>query len=97
MAHGQRRSRVRGGALGLALILAIVVDLIGGLLLHLPLTWMDYAIVVIFAGFIGFDWAKAQAYPKNLDNAIDSAADIYVDIVNIFIRILSIIGKNDSN
>ena len=54
---------------------------------------MDYVMVVIFAGYIGFDWAKAQAYPKTLDNAIDSAADIYVDIVNIFIRILSIMGN----
>ncbi len=85
-----------GRGLGIALLAAIAVELIGGLLLRLDLGFMDYAVVAIFAGYIGFDWAKAQAYPKTLDNAIDSAADIYVDIINIFIRILSILGrKND--
>ncbi|MBO7710809.1 MAG: US12 family protein [Lachnospiraceae bacterium] len=85
-----------GRVLIFALIGSIVIELIGGLLLHLPLGIMDYVVVVIFAGYIGYDWAKAQAYPKTLDNAIDSAADIYVDIINIFIRILSIIGKKDN-
>ena len=84
-----------GRALGIALIAAIVVEVVGGLLLHLNLSIMDYVVVLIFAGYIGYDWAKAQQYPKVLDNAIDSAADIYVDIINIFIRILSIIGKKD--
>ena len=32
----------------------------------------------------------------NYDNAIDSAADIYLDVVNLFIRILSITGKRRS-
>ncbi|MBO7709254.1 MAG: US12 family protein, partial [Lachnospiraceae bacterium] len=85
-----------GRVLIFALIGSIVIELIGGLLLHLPLGIMDYVVVVIFAGYIGYDWARAQAYPKTLDNAIDSAADIYVDIINIFIRILSIIGKKDN-
>ena len=82
-----------GRVLFFALIGSLVVELIGGLLFHLSLGIMDYIVVVIFAGYIGFDWAKAQAYPKTLDNAIDSAADIYVDIINIFIRLLSIMGK----
>ena len=85
-----------GRVLIFALIGSIAVELIGGLIFHLSLGIMDYVIVVIFAGYIGFDWAKAQAYPKTLDNAVDSAADIYVDIVNIFIRILSIMGRKDN-
>jgi FtsH-binding integral membrane protein len=28
-----------------------------------------------------------------MDNAVDSAADIYLDVVNLFVRILSITGK----
>ncbi|MBO7710376.1 MAG: US12 family protein, partial [Lachnospiraceae bacterium] len=58
-----------GRVLIFALIGSIVIELIGGLLLHLPLGIMDYVVVVIFAGYIGYDWAKAQAYPKTLDNA----------------------------
>ena len=79
-----------GRVLIFALLGSIAVELIGGLLLHYPMFWMNYVIVVIFAGYVGFDWAKAQVYPKTMDNAIDSAADIYIDIVNIFIRLLSI-------
>ena len=84
-----------GRVLIFALLGSIAIELIGGLIFHLSLGIMDYVVVVIFAGYIGFDLAKAQVYPKTLDNAIDSAADIYVDVVNIFIRILSIIGKKD--
>lgn len=84
-----------GRTLLFSLLGSIVIEVIGGLIFRLPLGFMDYVVVVIFAGYIGYDWAKAQAYPKTLDNAIDSAADIYVDIINIFIRILSIIGKKN--
>ena len=84
-----------GRSLGLALILSIVVELVAGFIFKANLQIMDYVIVIIFCGYIGFDWAKAQIYPKTLDNAIDSAADIYVDVVNIFIRLLIIFGKRD--
>lgn len=85
-----------GKTLGLSLIIAIVVELIGGLFFHLRLGVMDYIMVLIFSGYVGYDWSKAQAFPKTLDNAIDSAADIYVDIVNLFIRILRIMGKKNN-
>ena len=57
------------------------------------MTILDYAVALIFCGYIGLDWCRAQRYPKTLDNAIDSAADIYLDVVNLFIRVLSITGK----
>ncbi len=85
-----------GRGLFIALLASIVVDVIGTLLLRQRMGMMDYIIALIFCGLIGFDWAKAQVYPKTLDNAVDSAADIYVDVVNLFIRVLSIVGnKND--
>lgn len=83
-----------GKGLGIALLIALAVEIIGGLIFRLPLDFMDYGMVLLFAGYVGFDWARAQEYPKTLDNAIDSAADIFVDIVNIFIRILSIMARN---
>ena len=72
------------------------MELIGGLFFHLRLGVMDYIMVLIFSGYVGYDWSKAQIFPKTLDNAIDSAADIYVDIVNLFIRILRIMGKKNN-
>ena len=82
-----------GRTLLISLLGCIVVELIGGLLLGLSLTIIDYVVALIFCGYIGLDWHRAQQFPKTVDNAIDSAADIYLDVVNLFIRILSITGK----
>ncbi len=86
--------RSLGRVLFIALMGSIVVELIGGLIFHLRLGILDYVMVVIFSGYIGYNWSKAQAYPKTLDNAIDSAASIYVDIINIFLRVLRIMERN---
>ena len=40
----------------------------------------------------GFDWARANAIPKTADNAVDSAASLYMDIINLFLRILMILA-----
>ncbi len=55
----------------------------------------DIVFVIVFALYIGYDWQKAQAYPPTLDNAVDSAADIYVDIINLFVRLLAILGRKE--
>lgn len=83
-----------GRVLGLSLILAILFELgmmfFGGGAPH----FMDWVIAVIFCGYIGFDWARANMIPKTLDNAIDSAASLYLDIINLFLRILSILSRD---
>ena len=53
-------------------------------------TWVG---AVIFALYIGYDFWRAQQFPKTLDNAIDCSLDIYLDIINLFIRILRILGS----
>ena len=53
----------------------------------------DWIIALLFCGYIGFDWARANSIPKTLDNAVDSAASLYLDIINLFIRILSILSR----
>ena len=82
-----------GRTLFVSLIGCILVELIGSLVLGLPMTIIDYAVALIFCGYIGLDWHRAQQFPKTIDNAVDSAADIYLDVVNLFVRILSITGK----
>ena len=84
-----------GRTLVFALIGSILIEFVGGLFLGLALGWMDYVVVIIFAGFIGFDWARAQAYPKTFKNAVESSADIYMDVIVIFMRVLNILGKKD--
>ena len=82
-----------GRTLFISLLACIITQVVGVFLLKLPMTIIDYAVALIFCGYIGLDWCRAQQYPKTLDNAIDSAADIYLDVVNLFIRILAITGK----
>ncbi|MBR1550482.1 MAG: US12 family protein [Bacteroidales bacterium] len=87
--------------LGLGRTLAIT--LIVGLLAEVVATWLlgyrgelfDWLFVILFSGYIGYDVAKSQAYPKTLDNAVDSALDIYLDIINLFIRLLAILGRRE--
>lgn len=86
----------KGIASGLfwGLVIAIVVELVMGIFMHTHLPIMDWIVAAIFCGYIGYDWALALEKPKTVDNAIDSAADLYIDIVNLFVRILAISGND---
>ena len=75
-----------------ALSIGIVVELIA-MLLGYRGTFFDWVFVLLFSLYTAYDWVKAQAYPKTFDNAVDSAIDIYLDIINLFLRLLSIISK----
>ncbi len=84
-----------GRTLMIVLLMAIVGELVSVYVFHKQHGIFDWIFVLIFCGYIGFDWARANAIPKTVDNAIDSAAAIYVDVINLFIRILSILAKRD--
>ena len=53
----------------------------------------DWIVVLLFSGYIGYDWARAQALPKTYDNAVDCAASLYIDIVILFMRLLRIFSR----
>lgn len=55
--------------------------------------WWDWLVVLLFCGCIGYDWSKAQQKRKTLDNAVDSAVGLYLDIINLFVRLLG--GRDD--
>ena len=84
-----------GSGLFLALTIGIVVELIA-MLLGYRGTFFDWVFVLLFSLYTAYDWVKAQAYPKTFDNAVDSAIDIYLDIINLFVSILSILSKSKS-
>lgn len=81
------------GALTIALLAVIVVELVDMFFFHKNYEILDWIVVVIFCGYIGYDWARANAIPKTVDNAVDSAAALYMDIINLFLRILRIMGR----
>jgi FtsH-binding integral membrane protein len=57
--------------------------------------WADWAAALVFCGTVAYDWARAQRIPKTVDNAIDSAAAIYIDVIGLFLRVLRIMGRRD--
>ncbi|GGP50681.1 hypothetical protein GCM10009347_17090 [Shewanella algicola] len=81
------------GGLTIALICVIVVELIEIFIFNTHHGILDWIVALIFCGYIGYDWARANAIPKTVDNAVDSAAALYMDIINLFLRILRILGR----
>ncbi|MAA78151.1 MAG: hypothetical protein CL916_02740, partial [Deltaproteobacteria bacterium] len=79
----------------------LAFSLIGIIVLELGLMFttgyqpeiIDWFVAGLFCMYIGYDWARANKIPKTMDNAVDSAASLYLDIINLFIRILSILSR----
>lgn len=82
-----------GRVLGLSLIIAIVSELVTLLIFHRVSPIYEWAFVVIFSLYIGYDWARANTCARTVDNAVDLAASLYLDIINLFIRILEIMNR----
>lgn len=83
------------GALTIALLTVIIVEMIEIFIFKVHHEILDWIVVMIFCGYIGYDWSRANQIPKTVDNAIDSAASLYMDIINLFIRILRIMGRRN--
>lgn len=84
--------------LGHALFIALSVSLIAqfiAMLLGYSGNAFNWIFVVIFSLYIGFDWYRAQQFPKSLDNAIDCVLDLYLDIINLFLRILQLLSRRN--
>ncbi len=81
------------GALAISLLVVVLIELANIFFFKRDLAILDWVVVLIFCGYIGYDWGRANQIPKTLDNAIDSAASLYMDIINLFLRILRILGR----
>ena len=53
---------------------------------------MDWVGVALFSGYVIFDVNRAQRVERTADNAIDCALALYLDIINLFIRLLQLAG-----
>ena len=71
-----------------ALLLTLAAELVT-FLINRSFEAINIVAALIFCGYIGFDWARAQQRPCTADNAIDSACALYLDIINLALRILS--------
>ena len=84
-------SRLGGALIGvlIGLIVAEVVLLLFGVRQEIT----DWIAAGLFSLYIGYDLYRSQQFEKTVDNAVDCALDLYLDIANLFIRILSIMGR----
>lgn len=51
-------------------------------------------VAVLFSFYIGYDFYRSQQFAKSIDNAVDCALDIYLDIANLFLALLRIFGRD---
>lgn len=82
------------GVLFVVLIALIVVELV---LLFLGINQgiTDWLVLVVFCGFIGYDFYQAMQVPRTKTNAILFATNIYLDLLNVFVRLLAIFGNDE--
>lgn len=83
-----------GRVLFFSLLACIVFELLVMLIFGNGPLFFDFLVAMLFSLYIGYDWARANECQKTLDNAVDLATTLYLDIINLFVRILSILSRN---
>ena len=84
-----------GRMLGVGLLILIIGELItyiffGAERMDLIFAWLGAG---LFSMFIGFDWARCNVCACTVNNAVAAAANLYLDIINLFLRILRILNR----
>ncbi len=77
-------------------LIAVVIGSVIGLFVNGVFNAFAWFGALIFSLYIGYDFYRAQQYTPTLDNAVDCALDIYLDIINLFLRLLRIMGRRSS-
>lgn len=83
-----------GSGLGTALLATILVESLAMLIFRWDLTFIDWIVVGIMSLYIGFDWVRANSVQRTTTNAIAAASALYLDIINIFLRVLRILARS---
>jgi FtsH-binding integral membrane protein len=58
---------------------------------------IEYLGALLFSLYIIYDWNRAMRLSYNLDNAVDCAVALYLDIANLFLHLLRIYGGSSSS
>ena len=81
-----------GGFLFISLIGLLIVGIIQLFILR-DFLLISYIGAAIFSLYIGYDVYRAQQFAPTMNHAIQCALDIYLDVINLFMRILRILGR----
>ncbi len=84
-------------ALGVSLLAVILVELAAMLFFRADVTILDWVVVGIMSLYIGYDWVRANSVQRTTTNAIAAASALYLDIINIFLRLLRILARSRSD
>lgn len=57
------------------------------------LTVWDWIGVGLFSAYVIYDVNQAQRVPATVDNAVDCALALYLDVINLFLRLLRLLGE----
>lgn len=87
-------AKISGGLLGILMAVVLVEFVL--MLIGIDQTATDYVVVALFACFIGWDTYCATQVPPTVPNAVLMATNLFVDIMNVFLRILSIINRSNN-
>jgi FtsH-binding integral membrane protein len=79
----------------LSLLVAFIYQLVAILCGFGTGVWYNWLIVLLFGAYVGLDISFAKNRPKTLDNAVDSACGLYLDLINLFVRLLAILGRGN--
>ena len=85
-----------GRFLGMALGITLIVELAVSFFTGSSLVGADVIVSLLFCIYIGYDWGNAQSREKTYASAVSSAAELYLDIINLLIRIMRIMAKSKS-
>jgi len=84
-----------GRVLFFSLLFMIIGSLISMLLFgsrgNMVFEWLG---IGIFSLYIGYDWARANTCFRSVKNAMGLSASLYLDIINLFLRVLEIMNRN---
>lgn len=81
--------------LGIAVLVALIYQIVAIFTGFGNNTWVDWLIVLLFSAYVGFDVSLARVRPRTVNNAVASACAIYVDLIYVFIRLVAIFGRHE--
>lgn len=78
----------------LAAFIAVFVAELIFILMGIDQGAFDWAVLVLFCGFVGYDLYQAASDTPTLPNALWHAADIFIDIANILLGVLNLMDRD---
>ena len=81
--------------LGIAVLVALIYQIVAIFTGFGNNTWVDWLIVLLFSAYVGFDVSLARVRPRTVYNAVASACAIYMDLIYVFIRLVAIFGRHE--